>query len=150
MCIDTCDDRIEGGISDMKFTGLQPFGYMTGQIDFVLDSEGVVDLRNQAHIVGIRFIPNKTAMSIVYDFSFDSAQDDRLISLEFIKVEVIELAHYLESGVDPGYGYALLFGIDHWRDTGDEFPEKEGFAVDCTVMKTSFYAEELTATISKR
>ncbi|MFD8497777.1 hypothetical protein [Amycolatopsis sp. NPDC059657] len=129
----------------MKFTGLQPFGQVTGQIDVTIDGFGDIDLRNEAHIIGIRFLPGQTSMSLVFDFALDKAGDDRIISLEFAVAELLSVEPYLPEGVDPGYGNALLFGIGYWADTEDG---REGFTVEMTTFEVRFYATEIKATVA--
>jgi hypothetical protein len=55
------------------------------------------------------------------------------------------LREYVPTGVDPGYGHALLFGIGHWADAGTS---REGFTMSTTTLEVDFYAVELTATVS--
>lgn len=129
----------------MKFTGLRPFGQVTGQIDFTIDGVGDIDLRDVAHIVGIRFLPGEKHMAIVFDFAMDKAADDRVISLEFASVEVVDIDPYLPTGVDPGYGHALLFGIGHWAAIRDG---REGFTVSTTTLEAKFYATEIKAVVA--
>lgn len=132
----------------MKFSGLQPFGHVFSLIDFTIDGIGDVDLRNDAHIVSIRFLPGKLYLSIIYDFVFDAPGDQRIISLEFREVEIIAIAPYLETGVDPGYGHALLFGVGYWSDTRLESEGREGFTVETTTLEVSFYAKELKVAVA--
>ncbi|MGW5723647.1 hypothetical protein ACWEVP_46280 [Amycolatopsis sp. NPDC003865] len=105
---------------------------------------GGIDLRNEAHVGGIRFIPGERQMAIAFDFVSERPGDRRMISLGFSGVEVLRIEPYLPVGVDPGYGHALLFGIGHWTaaETG-----RSGFTVSTTTLEVEFYAVEMTATV---
>ena len=127
---------------------MQPFGHVPGRIDVTLDGLGDVDLRNEMHVVAIRFLPGIRDMSLAFDFAQDPPDGERVISLEFDQVEIIQIEPYLEKGVDPIYGYALLFDIDHWTVDSGEDIGREGFTVATTTLEISFYATELTASIS--
>lgn len=128
----------------MKFSGLRPLAQAPGQIDVTLDGVGHVDLRNDAHITEIRFVPGPKHMTIVVCFEFDDAARGTVV-LEFIEVELTQIEPYLTTGVDPVYGHALLQGLDHWLDTAQD---REGFSLYCTVFELSFYATELRATVT--
>jgi hypothetical protein len=127
----------------MKFSGLRPLEHASNLIDVTLDGVGDVDLRNDAHITEIRFVPGPKHMTIVVCFGFEDAARGTVV-LEFLEVELTEIEPYLTTGVDPTYGYALLQGIDHWFDPEQE---REGFSLSCTVFELSFYAVELRATV---
>lgn len=122
----------------MKFTGLSPLPRQPGQIDFTLDTLGHVDLRNDAHVTAIRFVPGVKHMSIFLDFSRD--RDDRSISIEFTKAELCSVEPYLETGVDPMYGFSLLRGLDYWLNSENG---REGFGVSTITLDLEFYSEEM-------
>jgi len=125
----------------MKFSGLRPLAQESGLIDVTLDGLGHVDLRNDAHITEIRFVPGPEHMTIVVCFGFDEAARGTVV-LEFREVELISIEPYLATGVDPMYGHALLRDILYWHDTAQD---REGFSLSCTVFELSFYATELSA-----
>jgi hypothetical protein len=129
----------------MRFTGLQPFGHVSGQLDFTVAGIGDIDLRNDAHIGCIRFIPGERHMSIAFDFVSERPGERRMITLDFAEVEVMRIEPYLPTGVDPGYGHALLFGVGHWADAA---AGREGFTVSTTTFEAEFYAVELKATVA--
>ncbi|MEV4049799.1 hypothetical protein AB0J55_01325 [Amycolatopsis sp. NPDC049688] len=129
----------------VRFAGIEPFGQVSGQIDFTVAGIGDIDLRNEAHVGSIRFVPGERHMTIAFDFESERPGGRRVISLEFGEVEVLRIEPYLPTGVDPGYGHALLFGIGHWTDaeTG-----RSGFTVSTTTFEVEFYAVELKATVT--
>jgi hypothetical protein len=124
---------------------LEPFGHVSGRIDLTVAGVGDIDLRNEAHVECIRFFPGERHMSIVFDFVVERPADKRAISLEFTEVEVMRIEPYLPTGVDPGYGHALLFGIGHWVD-GEK--GREGFTVSTTTFEVEFYAAEMKAIVA--
>ena len=73
----------------MRFTGLEPFGHVSGRIDLTVAGVGHIDLRNEAHVESIRFFPGEKHMSIVFDFVVERPAGKRAISLEFTEVEVM-------------------------------------------------------------
>jgi hypothetical protein len=129
----------------VRFTGVQPFGHVSGQIDFTVAGIGDIDLRNEAHVACIGFLPGERHMAIAFDFVPERPGSRRLISLEFGEVEVLRIEPYLPTGVDPGYGHALLFGIGHWTAAGTG---RSGFTVSTTTFEAEFYAAELKATVA--
>jgi hypothetical protein len=132
----------------VKFIGLESFGHVSGQIDVTLEGVGNVDLRNDAHIEAIRFLPGEKALSLAYDFVREGTEAGQVITLEFTGAEITSIEPYLETGVDPGYGHALLFGIGHWADIRGPRIGREGFTVETTTLAVSFYAASVIAKVS--
>ncbi|NIH80780.1 hypothetical protein [Amycolatopsis viridis] len=125
----------------MKFTGLTEFERGPSLIDFDVDDLGDVDLRNQAHVSAVRFVPNKSSMSVFIDLRLD-ADPDRGVSFEFVDAEVLKIEAYLPGGIDPVYGFAHLMGIACWRNVENG---REGFSFETTALCVELYATELRA-----
>ncbi|MCP2168848.1 hypothetical protein [Goodfellowiella coeruleoviolacea] len=126
----------------VRFSGISPLRSGTSLIDVTLDELGDVDLRNDASVTAIRFLPGKQHMSIFFDFRHDSIPV--MITLEFCAVELDKIGYYLPTGVEPTYGNALLSSLLYWKnqDSG-----REGFTVDTTALEVEFYTEELRAQV---
>ncbi|NIH88266.1 hypothetical protein [Amycolatopsis granulosa] len=125
----------------VKFTGLADLERRPGHIDFDLDDAGNLDLRNQAHVVAVRFVSNKSSMSVFIDFRMDE-DPDRGVSFEFVDAEVLKVEPYLPRGIDPIYAFGLLMNIDHWRNVENG---REGFSFETTALSVELYSSELRA-----
>src|SRR2546428_13894174 len=123
----------------MRFTGLQPLAPQ-GQIDVVLDELGEVDLRNQARLVGIRFIPRQRDFSVFVDFRLDEPWADTLVTLEFTNAEILRVEPETPTMADPHYGYDLLRDLTYWtnQDTG-----REGCTASTTNLEIDLYTPEV-------
>jgi hypothetical protein len=126
----------------VKFSGISPLKMGTSLIDVTLDELGDVDLRNDASVTAIRFLPGKRSMSIFFDFRHDSVPV--MITLEFRAVELLDVGYYLPTGVDPINGNALLSDLCYWASLESG---REGFSVDTTALEVEFYADELRAQV---
>ncbi|MFF1608451.1 hypothetical protein ACFVYA_11775 [Amycolatopsis sp. NPDC058278] len=93
------------------------------------------------HAYGLEvFLPGERHMSIAFDFVSERPGERRMITWEFAEVEVMRIEPDLPTGVDPGYGHALLFGVAHWVDAATG---REGFTVSTTTFEAECYAMEL-------
>lgn len=125
----------------MRFTGLQPLAYQ-GQIDVVLDELGEVDLRNQARVVGVRFIPRQRDFSVFVDFQLDEPRADTLVYLEFTNAEILRVVPETPTMADPHYGYDLLRDLTYWKDRNTG---REGCTVTTTNLEIDLCTPEVKA-----